>query len=114
MKNNIASSIVLLLSLGVTPYSTTVLAADPYFQTTAEATVVAKRLGYTKTKELSYEQAVYQVTKASKIKGLKFISPDAFGHIGDAWKAASTIQNLGKKETRLGTYNEDLTIRMGD
>jgi Novel toxin 21 len=54
------------------------------------------------------------VTKTSKIKGLTYISPDVDSHNGGTWKAASSVENLAKKETRLGTYNEDLTVRVGD
>ncbi|EGV36037.1 toxin C-terminal domain-containing protein [Neisseria weaveri] len=33
---------------------------------------------------------------------------------GGAWKAAKTVAALGSKQTRLGTYNEDLSVRVGD
>jgi Novel toxin 21 len=33
---------------------------------------------------------------------------------GGAWKAVNSVANLGSKTTRLGTYNENLTVRIGD
>jgi Novel toxin 21 len=53
------------------------------------------------------------VTKTSTIKGFN-ISPDVDSHNGDAWKAANSVANLGSKTTRLGPYNENLTVRIGD
>ncbi len=45
--------------------------------------------------------------------GSTYISPDLDGHKGGIWKGADSIKNLGKKETRLGTYDENLR-RIGD
>ncbi len=35
-------------------------------------------------------------------------------HSGGIWKMADSIANLNKKETRQGTFNADLTDRIGD
>ncbi len=114
MTSIIISSGLMLFSLsGLAIYSSVAIAA-PYFATTADATAAATKLGYIKTKDISNGQAVYMVTKTSTVKGLTYISPDADSHNGGAWKAASSVANLGSKTTRLGTYNENLTVRIGD
>lgn len=44
-----------------------------------------------------------------------WISPDLDGHIGGMWKMATgKAENLFDKTTREGTYNADLTKRIGD
>ena len=90
--------------------------AAPYFSTTAQATVKASSLGYSKTNEYSSGQAVYKANKpiSSVIKGLIYITPDVDSHNGGAWKAGKSVAALGSKATRLGTYNADLTVRIGD
>ena len=88
--------------------------AAPYFSTTAAATQVAERIGYKKTGQVSNGQAVYEATKSAKVKGLPYITPDVDSHKGGAWKAAKTVAALASKQTRLGTYNEDLSVRVGD
>jgi Novel toxin 21 len=81
--------------------------AEPVFQTTAQATAAAEKIGYAKTNELSSGQAVYK-------KGKSYITRDIDGHNGGAWKRASSVANLGSKTTRDGTYNADLSVRVGD
>ena len=112
--NKVISSMMfgLLMSASVM-YSSATIAATPYFATTAAATAVATKLGYAKTNYISNGQAVYQKTPSSTIKGLLFISGDADTHIGGAWKAASTVKDLASDITRDGTYNENLTVRIG-
>lgn len=88
--------------------------AAPYFPTTAAATKAAEKIGYKKTNYFSNKQPVYEVTKASKVKGLRYITPDVDSHKGGAWKAARTVEDLHSDKTRLGTYNESLTVRIGD
>lgn len=90
--------------------------AAPYFATNAEATKAATKIGYVKTNQLSNGQPVYKANQpaSSVIKGLIYITPDADSHNGGAWKGARTVSNLASKNTRLGTYNESLTIRIGD
>src|SRR5690625_267948 len=45
--------------------------------------------------------------------GKIYISPDADGHIGGVWKAATSVKNLSSKKTRLGTYDANFK-RIGD
>ena len=108
-KKKIVSAIAIALSLTCTElYTNMAFAADPYFATTADATTAATSLGYTKTSELSNGQAVYK-------KGTYYITRDIDGHIGGAWKRAiGSAANLASKTTRDGTFNADLTKRIGD
>lgn len=70
----------------------------------SEAKSAAKELGYTKVKGVtSHGNAVFVNYKAPSY--LRYITADTDGHIGGAWKAASTIQNLASKSTRSGTYD---------
>jgi hypothetical protein len=114
MTSTMISLSLLLLGLSSVAIYPSVVVAAPYFATTADATAAATKLGYVKTKDISNGQAVYMVTKTSTVKGLTYISPDVDSHNGGAWKAASSVANLGSKTTRLGTYNENLTVRIGD
>ena len=43
-----------------------------------------------------------------------YISPDVDGHKGGVWKAAGAVGNLRSITTRTGTFNKDLTVRIGD
>ena len=88
-------------------YSISAMAGDPYFATTAEAKTAATALGYLKTNELSNGQAVYK-------KGSLYITRDIDGHIGGAWKRATSVAGLASKTTRDGTFNADLTVRIGN
>jgi len=92
------------------------LGAEPYFKTDSEAGTKAKTLGYEKVNERSNGQAVFKKTKTSKVKmaDVGYISRDVDGHNGGAWKGAVNVVSLGKKETRSGTYNPDLSLRIGD
>jgi len=47
-------------------------------------------------------------------KGRIYITPDIDSHKGGAWKMADSPKNLGSKTTRMGTYNEDLTNKVGN
>lgn len=79
----------------------------PVYQTTKEATKAAESFGFKKINETVHEgQAVYK-------KGNYFITRDLDGHNGGAWKMAKSVEALGKKETRMGTYNINLN-RIGD
>lgn len=113
----LASSIFLISSLSLTVLIPVSAQAAPYFPTTSEATKAATKIGYVKTGFFSSGQAVYQATKSTpsgSIKGLTYISPDADSHNGGAWKASKSVIGLGSKATRLGTYNVNLTVRIGD
>jgi hypothetical protein len=103
--------IMLFLALAVGMLST-----EPYFKTDTEATKKATELGYVKIKEISNGQAVYEKTKKSRvvIAQVDYISRDVDGHNGGAWKGAIKVAKLGKRETRSGTYNADLSKRIGD
>jgi hypothetical protein len=60
-----------------------------------------KRIPPQKAHFNSHGQPVFQ-------KGDRFITPDVDQHLGGTWKLFDRSGN------RLGTYNEDLTIRLGD
>ncbi len=96
---------LMLASAGLAPAA--FAATCPVFATTAEATAAANAMGYVKINETSNGQAVYK-------KGSDYISRDIDCHNGGAWKRASSVANLASKTTRLGTYNADLTVRVGD
>ena len=68
---------------------------------------LAEWLGYKKIPDRSNGQAIFQ-------KGNKYISYDVDGHNGGVWKSAGSIKDLGSKNTRDGTFNYDLTQRIGD
>ncbi|MEK3822213.1 SAR2788 family putative toxin [Cytobacillus sp. FSL W8-0315] len=75
------------------------------------AKAVAKELGYSEVKgQYSHGAKIYLRGKG---KGPKYISRDKDGHIGGAWKGATSIKNLGSKKTRSGTYDIELK-RIGD
>jgi hypothetical protein len=40
-------------------------------------------------------------------------APGAGGHNGGVWKMADSVANLGKKETRIGTFDANLN-KIGD
>ncbi len=83
------------------------------FSTTKDAAKVANSMGYSKVKgQTSHGQAIFHNSKA--LYDLRFISADTDSHHGGTWKAASSITGLYLKETRSGTYNWDLSIRIGD
>ena len=46
--------------------------------------------------------------------GKSFISADIDQHNGGYWKMAKSIKKLWNKNTRLGTYNRDLSKKLGD
>jgi Novel toxin 21 len=87
-------------------------ALNPCKLTSSLANELAKKLGYSKTKFISSGQSVYYNSKAKK--AMQYITPDIDGHNGGVWKAASSPENLKPKTTRTGTFNEDLTIKIGD
>jgi filamentous hemagglutinin len=79
----------------------------PVFKTTREAAQAAQALGFRRINETVNGQAVFT-------DGKNYISRDVDGHNGGAWKAADSVKELGTKETRAGTWNSDLTKRIGD
>lgn len=62
--------------------------------------------GYRKVKTRSQGQPIFT-------NGKNYITPDKTGHNGGVWKMGKTIKDLGKKETRMGTYDANLK-RIGD
>lgn len=70
------------------------------------AKAAAKDLGYEEVRnQYSHNAKIYERKKG---KGPKFISRDRTSHIGGAWKGARKIKDIGKKETRQGTYDIEL------
>ncbi|GEM77543.1 polymorphic toxin-type HINT domain-containing protein [Vibrio sagamiensis] len=78
----------------------------PTFKTSAEAVKHAETMGYKEVKGVVNKSK--QKVLHNKKKTPKFISRDADGHNGGAYKGANTAKDLNKKETRLGTYDKDL------
>jgi hypothetical protein len=74
-----------------------------YFKKAAELGYV-KRIAPQKAPFNSHGQPVFQ-------KGNKYITPDIDSHKGGAWKM---IEVKGGTSKRLGTYNDDLSTRVGD
>lgn len=72
--------------------------------TRPEAKAAADKLDYKEIKDPPFNSHGQPVFR----KGNLYISPDRDGHLGGTWKL---FNGTGK---RLGTYNLDLTIRMGD
>lgn len=61
------------------------------------ATNPAKKLGYNKTSYTSHGQTVY---KNAKSKNPKYITRDIDDHLGDVWKGASSVKNLGNQKNK--------------
>ena len=81
--------------------------------TNTQSKNAAKELGYIKVKNVvSNGQAVYFNPKAAR--DMRYISADIDSHSGGVRKAASSISNLANKHTRYGTFNWDLSERIGD
>jgi uncharacterized protein RhaS with RHS repeats len=78
------------------------------FSNEAEAKKQAENMGF---KEVKGERV--QGAKVYR-KGREYISRDRDGHNGGAWKKADSVSKLGSKFTRQGTYNRDLSQRIGD
>lgn len=64
-------------------------------------------MDWIKTNHRSHIQPVYR-------KGDVYVTRDVDGHNGGVWKAAGSPEALGSKKTRSGTYNADLSVRIGD
>ena len=72
--------------------------------TRAEARDLAQRLGFKPVKDTPFNAHGQPAFR----QGNRYISPDRDVHSGGTWKL---FDNRGN---RLGTYNESLTIRVGD
>ena len=80
-------------------------ATEATFKTGKEAATQAGKLGYKEVKGVkSQGEKVFHNKKGEP----KFITRDRTGHKGGAFKGADSAKDLGKKETRAGTYNQDL------
>jgi hypothetical protein len=75
-------------------------------KTNAEAKTVAEKLGFKKTKFTSDGQAVF-------FDGKYYITRDVTGHKGGAFKGATSVEALGSKTTRTGTFDINMK-RIGD
>ncbi len=78
----------------------------PVLATTKQAQEAAENLGFKKANAKSHGQAVFT-------DGKRFITPDIDGHNGGVWKMAKSVKDLGRKNTRMGTYDANLN-RIGD
>jgi len=82
-------------------------------QTNSQSKSLVNELGYSKVNNVtSHGQSLYYNPKATS--GMQYITADIDSHSGGIWKAASSIENLASKSTRTGTFNWDLTTRIGD
>jgi hypothetical protein len=72
--------------------------------TRGEARELAQKLGYTEASNPPFNSHGQPVFKS----GNKYITPDKDVHRGGTWKM------FDNKGTRLGTFNDDLTQRIGD
>ncbi|PAF44761.1 toxin C-terminal domain-containing protein [Helicobacter sp. 11S02596-1] len=80
------------------------------FQNEQEAKRKAEELGYKKDKQAGKSNGadIYKHPKKNS-----YITRDQDSHNGGAWKEANSPRNLGKKETRNGTFDRDLN-KIGD
>ncbi len=69
--------------------------------TAKEATIAAKKLGFSPINQQSHGQPIFK-------KGHKYITPDLDSHNGGVWKMADSVKGLANKKTRLGTYDANL------
>ena len=67
---------------------------------------IAEDMGFRKTNYYVKKQPIYK-------KGNKFITIDRTEHNGGFWKMADSVDDLVKKDTRLGTYDQNLN-KIGD
>ncbi len=81
--------------------------------TNSQSKQLANDLGYSKVNGVSsHGNAIYYNPKAPT--NMQYISADVDSQSGGIWKAASSIIYLASKSTRTGTFNWDLTTRIGD
>jgi hypothetical protein len=70
--------------------------------------LLAEHIGFQRTNARSHGQPVYQNGAND------FITPDVDAHLGATWKRATSVENLKRKTTRMGSYSQDLKTRLGD
>ena len=68
-----------------------------------EAKEAANKLGFKPTNYTSHGQKVFFNSKRNL-----YITPDVDGHNGGVWKMAKSVEDLGSKSTRMGTYDAAL------
>lgn len=69
---------------------------------------VAKNLGYKEEKGVfSHNQLVFR-------RKNRYMTYDMTGHIGGYWKLAKDPAYLGDSKRRKGTFNKDLSKRLGN
>jgi hypothetical protein len=73
-----------------------------------DPTAAARAHGYQPTNYRSHGQPVYYNPKTKT-----YITPDVDSHTGGVWKGATSVPDLGSKNTRTGTYDGSLK-RIGD
>ena len=73
---------------------------------TSEAVYNADILGFTRTNFRSHDQEIF-------VKDGVYITLDAESHNGSVWKMATSVDNLKRKNTRIGSYDKDL-IKVAD
>jgi hypothetical protein len=69
--------------------------------TNAQAADMAARVGFTRTNFIMRGQTVFT-------NGKTFIVQDTTSHSGGLWKMARTVEGLGSKGSRMGTYDYNL------
>lgn len=75
---------------------------EPVYKDDGVAAEAATALGYVKTNyRTNYKTTIFK-------KGNSYITRDKFGHIGGAWKEASSPEKLSRKETRNGTFDRNM------
>lgn len=85
-----------------------------YYQTTKEATEAAKKAGFHPTGQFAHKEMVYYNPVTKKYISRDVGSGDGKGaHNGGVWKMANSIKDLGRKETRLGTFDANFN-KIGD
>ena len=86
-----------------------------YYQTDAEAFEAAKKLGYTKKQTGGRNRpAVFINPKTGKVISRDIGSGDGNGaHNGGVWKQADSIEKVGSKNTRNGTFDANMK-KIGD
>lgn len=80
--------------------------ARPFFANNAAARRAAEAMGFTVVRgQRPHGQLVFT-------DGKRFISRDVDGHSGGAWKVANSADDLARNK-RVGTYNADLSVKIG-
>ncbi|WP_298772966.1 toxin C-terminal domain-containing protein [uncultured Shewanella sp.] len=95
-------------------YSVTAKPGEVFYKTTKEATVAAKKLGFEKTKFKTHGETVFHNKKKDLYISRDVGSGDGNGaHNGGVWKMAKSVEKLGSKKGRLGTFDANLN-QIGD